>query len=88
MKHRILISNDDGVNAPGLRALAHEMHLNDDIMEFAVVGPVGERSAQSHCITINKHLHIFNISVEGALEAFAIDGTPAVRSSSLRQTSS
>ena len=38
---------------------------------------MGERSAQSHCITIGKHIHAFNISVEGASEAFAVDGTPA-----------
>jgi 5'-nucleotidase len=75
-KPRILISNDDGVNAPGLRALAHELHASD-VADFAVCGPVGERSAQSHCITIGKHLHAFNIDVEGAQEAYAVDGTPA-----------
>lgn len=73
---RILVSNDDGVVAPGLRALAHELCVAD-FADFCVSGPMGERSAQSHCITIGKHLHAFNITVEGAQEAFAIDGTPA-----------
>jgi len=71
MRPRVLVSNDDGVVAPGLRALAHELHLQD-FCEFAVSGPMGERSAQSHCITIGKHLHAFNIEVEGASEAFAV----------------
>jgi 5'/3'-nucleotidase SurE len=71
MRPRVLVSNDDGVVAPGLRALAHELHLHD-FCEFSVCGPMGERSAQSHCITIGKHLHAFNIEVEGAAEAFAV----------------
>lgn len=76
MKPRVLISNDDGVVAPGLRALARELHAQD-FCDYSVCGPSGERSAQSHCITIGKHLHAFNIQVEGATEAFAVDGTPA-----------
>ena len=60
---RILISNDDGVNAPGLLAL--------------VCGPAGERSAQSHCISIGKHLHAWPIPCPGAVEAWAVDGSPA-----------
>jgi 5'-nucleotidase len=72
----VLISNDDGVTAPGLVALAAALHAAN-CCEFAVCGPLGERSAQSHSITIHKHLHVFNISVEGAAEAFAVDGTPA-----------
>jgi 5'-nucleotidase len=71
MRPRVLVSNDDGVVAPGLRALAHELNMQD-FCEFAVSGPSGERSAQSHCITIGKHLHAFNIEVEGASEAFAV----------------
>eukprot|EP00887_Chlorella_sp_A99_P005367 scaffold1.g5367.t1 len=44
---------------------------------FSVSAPAGERSAQSHSVTIGRHLHAFNIPVEGAEEAFAVDGTPA-----------
>ena len=74
--HRILISNDDGVNAPGLRALARELSASNS-SSFAVSGPVGERSAQSHSISIGKALHAFPIEVQGAEEAYAVDGTPA-----------
>jgi 5'-nucleotidase len=73
---RVLVSNDDGVAAPGLRALAAELRRGA-FCRFAVCGPSSERSAQSHAITIDRHLHAFDIPVEGAEEAFAVDGTPA-----------
>lgn len=75
-KPRVLISNDDGVTAPGLIALTAAIHQGD-FCDFVVSGPLGERSAQSHCISISKCLHAFEISIEGAQEAFAVDGTPA-----------
>lgn len=79
---RILISNDDGISAPGLLALADALHSDQraggsDWCEFAVSGPSGERSAQSHCITVSAHLHAWPIEVPGATEAYAVDGTPA-----------
>jgi 5'-nucleotidase len=76
-KPRILVSNDDGVNAPGLVALARALHQQNDHLDFCVCGPSGERSARSHAITVDKQLNVFNIDVLGAEEAFAVDGTPA-----------
>lgn len=76
-KPRILISNDDGVTAPGLVALTQALNSSNAFCSFTVCGPSGERSAQSHCISIGKHLHAFNIDVPGAEEAFAVDGSPA-----------
>lgn len=73
---RILVSNDDGVNAPGLRALARILNMLEGL-SFSVSGPVGERSAQSHSISVGKPLHAFDIDVDGAEEACAVDGTPA-----------
>ncbi|EFN59368.1 hypothetical protein CHLNCDRAFT_137835 [Chlorella variabilis] len=75
-KPRILISNDDGITAPGLLALAAALHC-DGFATFSVSAPSGERSAQSHCISVGKHLHAWQLEVEGAEEAFAVDGTPA-----------
>ncbi|KAI3433656.1 hypothetical protein D9Q98_003465 [Chlorella vulgaris] len=75
-KPRLLISNDDGITAPGLRALTAALH-QDDFCTFAVSAPAGERSAQSHCISIGKSLHAWSLDVEGAEEAYAVDGTPA-----------
>jgi len=47
---RILISNDDGVSAPGLRALVEALNSHR-FCQIYICGPFGERSAQSHSIT-------------------------------------
>ena len=47
---RILISNDDGVSAPGLRALVEALNRHK-FCEIYVCGPFGERSGQSQSIT-------------------------------------
>jgi hypothetical protein len=61
---RVLISNDDGVNAPGLRALVAELHV-EEFCDILVCGPVGERSAQSHAITLGKELVCTPITIDG-----------------------
>ncbi|KAI8110974.1 hypothetical protein M9434_004548 [Picochlorum sp. BPE23] len=73
---KILISNDDGVSAPGLQALVKEF-IDQSFCKVFVCGPFGERSAQSNAISVTKHVHAFEIQVNGAEEAFAVDGTPA-----------
>jgi len=50
---RVLVSNDDGVAAPGLRALVSALHRSE-CCEIYVCGPSEERSAQSHAITLKK----------------------------------
>ncbi|PRW58362.1 5 -nucleotidase [Chlorella sorokiniana] len=73
---RVLISNDDGITAPGLTALAAAIRA-DGFCTFVVSAPAGERSAQSHSISVGKHLHAWELPVAGAEEAWAVDGTPA-----------
>ena len=72
---RILVSNDDGIDAPGLRTLAKVLGEKHEVYVFA---PNGERSSLSHSVTYwrldNK---AYKREVEGALAAWAIDGTPA-----------
>lgn len=51
----LLLSNDDGVDAPGLRALADAVQ---DLGELRVVAPQGERSAQSHALTMHDPLRV------------------------------
>ena len=53
-KPLILVTNDDGITAPGLRALVKIM---SDIGEVIVVAPDSPRSAMGHAITINSILH-------------------------------
>jgi 5'-nucleotidase len=65
---RVLLSNDDGVQAAGLRALADA--FGDD--EVWVVAPDREQSASSHAISLHRPLRI----VEVAPRWYAVDGTP------------
>ena len=67
---RILISNDDGINAPGLKLLACEMQKL--AKEVWVVAPETEQSAASHSLTIRQPLRIRRISQK----RYAVNGTP------------
>lgn len=68
---RILLTNDDGINAPGLVSLEKiAMQLSDDIW---VVAPEYEQSGASRSITLSKPLRIRNVSER----KFAVEGTPA-----------
>ncbi|MDL2317478.1 5'/3'-nucleotidase SurE [Eubacteriales bacterium OttesenSCG-928-A19] len=76
----VLLSNDDGVFAPGLRALA-DAFLADGF-RVTVAAPDGERSAAAHSITIKRPLvakrTVYDGAPQGApLTVWAIDGTPA-----------
>ncbi len=70
MKPLILISNDDGVDAPGLRALADAVR---ELGEIMVVAPDRERSAASHAISLDRPLR----ADEREHGIWAVDGTPA-----------
>jgi 5'-nucleotidase len=69
-KARILISNDDGINAPGLRLL--EKVARSLCPDVWVVAPEQEQSGASHSLTLRRPLRIRQISKQ----RFAIDGTP------------
>ena len=51
----VLLSNDDGIEAPGLMTLAKELALRHEVV---VVAPDRERSASSHAITVHKPLRV------------------------------
>jgi 5'-nucleotidase len=67
---RILISNDDGITARGLLALAAAV---EDLGEVWVVAPEREQSATSHSLSLHHPLRIRKV----AERRFAVDGTPA-----------
>ncbi|KAJ9533436.1 hypothetical protein QJQ45_026485 [Haematococcus lacustris] len=75
-KPKVLVSNDDGIEAPGIRALIAEI-VKSACFDVYVSAPAGERSAQSHAITLGRYLSCAPAQVPGVLEAFAVDGTPA-----------
>lgn len=65
----VLCSNDDGIHAPHLAALAAEIEAFADVV---VVAPERQRSAASHAITLHKPLRL----TEVAPRRFALSGTP------------
>jgi len=72
---RILLTNDDGVYAPGLRALRSELQK---IGEVIVVAPAGEQSAVGHSITLLTPLLIQEVLDENNKPmGWAVEGKPA-----------
>lgn len=67
---RILVSNDDGINAPGIKVLEKVARLlSPDVW---VVAPETEQSAAGHSLTIRRPLRVRRVS----RRRFAVDGTP------------
>ena len=70
----ILLTNDDGIYAPGLAALY--AHLAPD-HRVTVIAPEREQSAVGHGITLNEPLRTHKVSIPNAFEGHAVSGTPA-----------
>ena len=70
----ILVANDDGINHAGLRALVKELSKIGDVY---VVAPEGERSSNSHHLTIKGLIRYEEREVPYARKAYALWGTPA-----------
>lgn len=73
-KPLILVTNDDGISAPGIRALIDVMkHIGDVV----VVAPDSPQSATGHAITINNTLFINKIDIDPDIETeYSCSGTP------------
>ncbi|MBU0678316.1 MAG: 5'/3'-nucleotidase SurE [Verrucomicrobia bacterium] len=71
---RILLSNDDGIHAPGIRALYDAVK---DLGDVFVVAPSVEQSAVGHAITVFDPIKCKRITKDGAFEGYAVGGTPA-----------
>jgi 5'-nucleotidase len=73
-KPLILVTNDDGVHAPGLKAL---IEIARDIGDVIVVAPDEGRSGMSHAITIKYPLRLNKISQEEDMVIYSCSGHPA-----------
>ena len=73
-KPKILITNDDGIFAPGIYALWEAMQ---EVGKTTVVAPDTEQSAVGHAITLSDPLRVEGIHRTGGFEGFAVSGTPA-----------
>ena len=74
-KPLILVTNDDGITAPGIRALIQVMNTIGDVI---VVAPDSPQSGMGHAITINSTLYCTEITVDdGPQKEYQCSGTPA-----------
>ncbi len=71
---RILVTNDDGIGAPGLAALVEALTR---VGHVAVVAPDRQQSAVGHALTVSEPLRAFAVPWEGTELCYAVNGTPA-----------
>jgi 5'-nucleotidase len=70
----ILVTNDDGIYAPGLKALYLELSA---LGELAVVAPDTEQSAVGHAISLSNPLRVKKVAIDGGVQGWSVTGTPA-----------
>lgn len=70
----ILLTNDDGIHARGLRILHGAL---SEIADCLVVAPEREQSAVGHAITLTRPLMVRRVAENGLSSGFAVTGTPA-----------
>ena len=71
---RILITNDDGINAEGIKALAEWARSKGEV---TVVAPKVEQSGKSHAIDFTRPIEIKKVELIEGVRAFSMDSTPA-----------
>jgi 5'-nucleotidase len=69
----ILVTNDDGITAPGIATLVDVMKTLGDVV---VVAPDKPQSGMGHAITINSTLRINKVNIYGVKEEYSCTGTP------------
>ena len=67
---KILVTNDDGIDSPGLHALAQALRILGDVW---VVAPDRERTAVAHALTLHKPLRLNRLE----RHVFSVNGTPS-----------
>ncbi|MBP7052362.1 MAG: 5'/3'-nucleotidase SurE [Phycisphaerae bacterium] len=71
---RILLTNDDGIFAPGLAALYHKLVSLGDV---TVAAPMDCWSGASHSITFAEPLACTKVTIDGLFTGFGVRGSPA-----------
>lgn len=72
----ILITNDDGIHAEGIRTLVRALRDEHNVV---VAAPDSQRSGAGHSLTLHSPLYAVRMDMEGLLgiKAYAVSGTPA-----------
>ena len=73
-KPLILVTNDDGINAPGIRNLISVMKEIGDVI---VVAPDSPQSGMGHAITVGDTLRLEEVQIFEGVKAYECSGTPA-----------
>jgi 5'-nucleotidase len=71
---QILLTNDDGIFAPGLAAIYKELVKIGDV---TVVAPAGARSGTSHSVTFYEPLVCNKVDINGQFTGYSVQGSPA-----------
>jgi len=71
----ILLTNDDGIDAPGIMAVYKA--LIDRGFKVIVVAPESEKSAVGHAITLSEPLRVKKVAKDCPLAGYSVTGTPA-----------
>ncbi len=71
---KILLTNDDGYNAPGILALYEVLNAAHEVL---LIAPDREKSAVSHGISLNQPMRINKITLDSGKKGYGITGTPA-----------
>ncbi|KAJ8558028.1 hypothetical protein K7X08_004794 [Anisodus acutangulus] len=74
-KPSVMVTNDDGIDAPGLRSLVRVL-VSSNLFNVLVCAPDSEKSAVSHSISWQHPLSVKKVDISG-VTAFAVSGTPA-----------
>src|SRR5690606_4068703 len=73
-KPLILVTNDDGISAPGIRTL---IAIAKEFGEVVVVAPDSPQSGKGHAITVNNTLYLNKIDIDPEItEEYSCSGTP------------
>jgi len=72
--YRILVTNDDGVRAPGILALAMALQ---PLGEITIAAPADNQSGKGHSIVTSDPIFVDQVTLAGGLHAFSIVATPA-----------
>lgn len=72
-KPLILITNDDGIDAPGIRELVGYVK---EMGEIVVIAPDEPHSGQSSAISVNRVLRITDRGMLGDARMYSVNGTP------------
>lgn len=70
----ILVCNDDGIFAPGIRALAE---VADEFGHVEIIAPDRQQSAAGHAVTVDTPLRSRSFQIDGRFNGQAVSGTPA-----------